>query len=75
MIRRFFCGLIRLYQWAMSPYMAGHCRFAPSCSHYVIEAIMTYGVLHGGWLGAKRILRCRPGGGDGYDPVPNAPKE
>ena len=60
---------IRLYQQALSPYLPGMCRYQPSCSQYTIDAIAQYGALRGCWLGAKRILRCRPLGGQGYDPV------
>ena len=63
---------IRLYQWTISPLLGVNCRYAPSCSAYAIEAIATHGALRGGWLGAKRILRCHPWGGSGYDPVPAA---
>ena len=61
---------IRLYQWTLSPLVGFNCRYAPSCSAYAIEAIATYGPVRGLWLGFKRILRCHPWGGSGYDPVP-----
>ena len=60
---------IRLYQQALSPYLPGVCRFQPSCSEYAAEAIIRYGVLRGIWRGVRRILRCNPVGGHGYDPV------
>lgn len=63
---------IRLYQWTISPLLGVNCRYAPSCSAYAVEAIETHGVLRGGWLAARRILRCHPWGGSGYDPVPGA---
>jgi putative membrane protein insertion efficiency factor len=61
--------LIRAYQLILSPYIGWNCRFSPSCSEYMAEAISRYGVLRGGALGAKRLLQCRPGGGEGFDPV------
>jgi len=61
---------IRVYQWTISPMLPRSCRFAPSCSEYAAEAILARGPLKGGWLGLKRILRCHPWGGHGYDPVP-----
>jgi putative membrane protein insertion efficiency factor len=63
---------IRVYQWTISPLLGVNCRYAPSCSAYAIEAIETHGALRGGWLGLRRILRCHPWGGSGYDPVPAA---
>lgn len=66
-------GLIRIYQWVISPLFPKSCRFAPSCSEYAAEAIRRHGMLAGGWLGLRRILRCHPWGGDGYDPVPDRP--
>ena len=61
--------MIRLYQQAVSPYLPAMCRFDPSCSQYTAEAVARYGIVRGSWLGLKRILRCRPMGGQGYDPV------
>ena len=61
--------LIRLYQQALSPYLPTVCRFQPSCSQYTADAVEQYGVTRGAWLGLRRILRCRPLGGRGYDPV------
>ena len=65
-----FVGLIRLYQLAVSPWLGGNCRFQPTCSAYAIEALERHGVLRGGWLAVRRIGRCHPWGGCGYDPVP-----
>ena len=62
--------LIRFYQVCISPMFLPRCRFAPSCSQYAIEAIQKYGAIRGGALSVKRILRCHPFGGSGYDPVP-----
>ncbi|MAR55708.1 MAG: membrane protein insertion efficiency factor YidD [Rickettsiales bacterium] len=61
---------VRLYQWVISPLLPVSCRFAPSCSHYMIEAVTRHGPWRGTWLGLKRIGRCHPLGGSGYDPVP-----
>lgn len=63
-------GLIRFYQYAISPLTPPSCRFVPTCSQYGIEAIRKYGALKGGWLTLKRICRCHPWGGSGFDPVP-----
>lgn len=65
-----FIGLIRFYQKCISPLTPPACRYTPTCSQYAIEAIRKYGVAKGGWLAIKRIARCHPWGGSGYDPVP-----
>lgn len=66
-----FILLVRFYQVCLSPLkMTPTCRFTPTCSQYAIEALRKHGLLKGGLLAVKRILRCRPGGGSGYDPVP-----
>ncbi len=70
LLASFFILLIRIYQGAISPYLAPSCRYAPSCSAYGIEAILKYGPFKGGWMALKRIGRCHPWGGSGYDPVP-----
>ena len=62
--------LIRCYQIAISPHLAGCCRFEPTCSQYGLIAFRKYGFLKALKLTAKRIARCRPGGDYGYDPVP-----
>jgi len=61
---------IRFYQVAISPLTGPSCRFTPTCSEFAVGAIDRYGALPGGWLAFKRILRCHPFGGQGYDPVP-----
>ena len=63
---------VRFYQATLGVYLGGHCRFAPSCSQYAIDALPTKGVMRGSWLAMRRILRCHPLGGAGYDPVPGA---
>lgn len=62
--------LIKLYQTIISPWLGSKCRYTPTCSHYGIEALKKYGPIKGLWLTAKRIARCHPWGGHGYDPVP-----
>jgi hypothetical protein len=62
--------LVRAYQVALSPHLGNCCRFEPSCSAYCIEALRAHGVLKGSWLALRRIMRCRPFGPSGYDPVP-----
>jgi putative membrane protein insertion efficiency factor len=61
---------VKFYQRAIRPLLPNTCRYTPSCSEYAIEAIHKYGAFKGSWLGLKRILRCHPWGGQGYDPVP-----
>ena len=66
-----FVVLIKFYQYVLSPYLGGSkCRYTPSCSQYTMDAIKKYGPIKGIFLGAKRLSRCHPGGGHGYDPVP-----
>ena len=62
--------LIRWYQRFISPALPPSCRFTPSCSQYTLKAMERYGVVRGGWLGVKRIVRCHPFHPGGYDPVP-----
>lgn len=65
-----FVILIKGYQRFISPLLGANCRYTPSCSHYTLEALQTYGLFKGGWLSIKRIASCNPWGGSGYDPVP-----
>ncbi len=67
--------VVRSYQLLLSPVTAQCCRYQPSCSHYAVEALERHGLARGAWLAAKRILRCHPWGGFGYDPVPEPPTE
>lgn len=62
--------LIRFYQGAISPLFPPVCRFTPTCSQYAVEALRKHGAAKGTWLALKRIARCHPWGGSGYDPVP-----
>lgn len=62
--------LIRMYQVGISPFLAGCCRFEPSCSQYGLIAFQRFGFIQGAKLTFKRLARCRPGGSYGYDPVP-----
>ncbi len=70
------CKLLRGYQIFLSPILhklggpGSGCRYSPTCSQYFIEAVQTHGTFRGSWLGLRRILRCNPWGGHGYDPVP-----
>jgi uncharacterized protein len=61
---------IKLYQLFVSPWMPAVCRFQPTCSRYAMEALRKHGAIKGSWLTLKRLLRCAPWGGSGYDPVP-----
>ena len=62
--------LVKIYQGVLSPYLPNVCRYTPTCSQYMIEAITKHGALRGGWMGLKRFGRCHPWGGHGVDPVP-----
>lgn len=66
--------LLRAYQLALSPILPPACRFEPSCSRYASEAVATHGVLRGGWLALRRVLRCHPWSDTGFDPVPTSPR-
>lgn len=68
--RRGMALLIRGYQRFISPALPRSCRFTPSCSQYTLEAVTRYGVLRGGWLGVRRLVRCHPFHPGGFDPVP-----
>lgn len=65
-----FILLIKFYQYVISPAIGPKCRFTPTCSQYAVTALQKHGLIKGGWLSIKRISKCRPGGGHGYDPVP-----
>lgn len=68
-------ALVWLYRRGISPLIGAHCRYEPTCSAYAEEALRRYGGLRGGWLAVRRIGRCHPWGGSGYDPVPDADAE
>jgi putative membrane protein insertion efficiency factor len=70
MLRAVLLALIRVYRLVVSPHLPPSCRFTPSCSAYAEEAIRRYGAGRGGWLALRRLLRCHPFGGKGFDPVP-----
>jgi putative membrane protein insertion efficiency factor len=61
--------LVLLYRVTLSRFLGGHCRYQPTCSQYAIDAIIKYGPWRGGWMAIKRIARCHPWGGKGYDPA------
>ena len=61
--------LVLLYRVTLARLLGGHCRYVPACSQYAIDAIEKYGAFRGSWRAAKRIARCHPWGGQGYDPA------
>lgn len=68
--QRFVIAALRAYQWVLSPLLGSNCRYQPTCSQYCEQAVRRFGVVKGGWLALRRIGRCHPWGGQGYDPVP-----
>jgi putative membrane protein insertion efficiency factor len=70
MVSGLLMALIRGYQYLLSPLLPDSCRFVPTCSQYGVEALKKHGPAKGFWLTSKRIFRCHPWGGSGYDPVP-----
>ena len=76
LLKKLFILPIRIYQLTLSPLLGvNKCRFQPTCSHYAIEAIEEWGIFKGIYLATRRILRCHPWGGHGYDPVPKKSHE
>ena len=69
-VARLAAMLIRGYQLVLSPLLGPRCRHLPTCSRYALEALERHGAWRGGWLAARRVLRCHPWGSSGYDPVP-----
>ena len=74
-MRKIISGLIRLYQYIVSPFLGPNCRYTPSCSEYAQTAVIRFGVFKGGWIAIKRIGSCHPWGSSGYDPVPEEKTE
>lgn len=70
LLQDLFVLIIRFYQRVISPYTMPSCRYTPTCSEYAVTALRKHGPIKGGWMAAKRIARCNPWGGHGYDPVP-----
>ena len=74
-VGRLLIAVIWLYKKAISPLLGQRCRFEPTCSVYAMEAIRTHGPIVGGWLAFRRLFRCHPWGGQGFDPVPPRKKQ
>ncbi|MDR6241683.1 membrane protein insertion efficiency factor YidD [Aureibacter tunicatorum] len=74
MVGKIIIAFVRFYQYSISPLSPPSCRFTPTCSAYMIEAVKKHGAIKGFWLGIKRISKCHPWGGCGYDPVPDKKK-
>ncbi|WP_084607557.1 membrane protein insertion efficiency factor YidD [Sulfuricella denitrificans] len=69
-MKQLFIGLIRVYQYLISPLLGPRCRFTPTCSEYSCQALAKFGAFKGSWLGIKRLCRCHPRHPGGYDPIP-----
>ena len=65
--------LVKAYQLILSPWLPNACRYTPTCSQYMLEALEEWGPIKGTWLGLKRLSTCHPWGGHGHDPVPKKP--
>ena len=70
-LKTFFISLIKFYKKFLSPFLGANCRYIPTCSDYAIQAIEQKGIIKGIYISCKRVLRCHPFGGSGYDPVSN----
>jgi len=75
LLKKIFVAPIKIYQATISPMLGPTCRYQPTCSHYMIEAIYEWGIFRGTWLGLKRIFRCHPWADSGPDPVPKRKKK
>ncbi|RLA47472.1 MAG: membrane protein insertion efficiency factor YidD [Gammaproteobacteria bacterium] len=75
MVARLLAGLIKVYQYLLSPMLGKHCRFYPTCSQYGIESLLHHGSIKGSYLTIKRLLKCQPFHPGGYDPVPESVKK
>lgn len=69
-LARLLLWMVRAYQYVLSPYFGTQCRFAPTCSHYAVEALQKHGAVKGAYLTTRRLLRCHPWHPGGYDPIP-----
>ncbi|MBX9609856.1 MAG: membrane protein insertion efficiency factor YidD [Gammaproteobacteria bacterium] len=67
---RLLLGLVAFYRLALSPFIGPRCRYTPTCSEYAADALRQHGAARGAWLAVRRLARCHPWGGSGYDPVP-----
>ncbi len=70
LLTRLLSAPIRIYRLFVSPVLPPHCRYWPTCSDYALQALRRHGPAKGGWLAVRRLARCHPWGGSGYDPVP-----
>lgn len=75
MVKALLLTVIRFYRRAVSPWKPPACRYVPSCSAYAEQALERHGALRGSWLALRRLLRCHPFGGRGFDPVPPARRD
>ena len=74
-LARVLYGLVVVYQYTLSAFIGRHCRFLPTCSNYALDALSKHGAIRGSLLAGRRILRCHPWGGSGFDPVPEPGKD
>lgn len=72
-LRHLALAPVYLYRYGISPILPPSCRYSPTCSAYAVEAVLTHGLISGGWLALRRLARCHPWSPGGYDPVPPIP--